>query len=259
MIRKLIFYNLRFLILGPLLAVQDVRAWENWPQEIWPICTDENSRMQLDSIKTGDEISIQYQCESFRAANYFVEALRANNEIKIQKAQNVCKKNPDIGSVQQIGEKISVAVIVDAKSFYISAVKIVDDLYEKSLFGVSAGCGKELASHKKERLEYEEIARLRSQDLVPEILSAIVTRITSRWRRPPGEFKGEKTTLRISLNRRGELVDVTISSESGNAIFDRSALNAVRRSAPFEEVQQLDKTTFDVEFRNLTIVFAPER
>jgi colicin import membrane protein len=90
------------------------------------------------------------------------------------------------------------------------------------------------------------------------VLDAITTRITRAWRRPIA-FKGGLTVyLRMSLASNGELVDVRIVKTSGDVLFDRSALTAVNRAAPFDEVKQFDEATFEEKFRSLTVKFRPE-
>ena len=89
-------------------------------------------------------------------------------------------------------------------------------------------------------------------------LDAMTTRITRSWRRPVTYRGGSEVYLRLSLTSNGELVDVRIIKPSGDVVFDRSALKAVERAAPFDEVQQFDEATFEEAFRSLTVKFRPE-
>ena len=90
------------------------------------------------------------------------------------------------------------------------------------------------------------------------VLDAITTRITRAWRRPVAFKGGLEVYLRMSLASNGELVDVRIIKTSGNVLFDRSAVTAVERAAPFDEVKQFDEATFEERFRSLTVKFRPE-
>ena len=90
------------------------------------------------------------------------------------------------------------------------------------------------------------------------VLDAITSRITRAWRRPVAFNGGLEVYLRMSLASNGELVDVRIVKTSGDALFDRSALTAVNRAAPFDEVKQFDAATFEEKFRSLTVKFRPE-
>ena len=62
----------------------------------------------------------------------------------------------------------------------------------------------------------------------------------------------------MALASNGELVDVRVVRSSGDVLFDRSALTAVKRAAPFNEVDQFDAATFEEKFRSLTVKFRPE-
>ena len=68
---------------------------------------------------------------------------------------------------------------------------------------------------------------------------------TQAWRRPVKFKGGLEVYLRMSLASNGELVDVRIVKTSGDVLFDRSAVTAVKRAAPFDEVQQFDEATFE--------------
>ena len=65
--------------------------------------------------------------------------------------------------------------------------------------------------------------------------------------------------LRISLASNGELIDTTVIGGSGDTLFNRSAIDAVKRAAPFDEVKQFDEETFEDKFRSITVKFRPER
>ena len=70
---------------------------------------------------------------------------------------------------------------------------------------------------------------------------------------------GLEVYLRMSLASNGELVDVRVVRSSGDVLFDRSAVTAVQRSAPFDEVKRFDAATFEEKFRTLTVKFRPDR
>ena len=72
--------------------------------------------------------------------------------------------------------------------------------------------------------------------------------------------RGKLQTTRIAAINpsNGELVDVRIVKTSGDVLFDRSALTAVNRAAPFDEVKRFDAATFEKKFRSLTVKFRPE-
>ena len=111
---------------------------------------------------------------------------------------------------------------------------------------------------KKEQAERAVIDALAEERIGWNALDQMTTRITQAWRRPVGFKGGLEVYLRISLASNGELVDVRIVKTSGDVLFDRSAVTAVKRAAPFDEVKQFDEATFEEKFRSLTVKFRPE-
>ncbi|MCU0572042.1 MAG: TonB C-terminal domain-containing protein [Syntrophobacteraceae bacterium] len=51
--------------------------------------------------------------------------------------------------------------------------------------------------------------------------------------------QGLETRLMLVVNRDGSIVDLRVEKTSGNAIFDESALRAVRKSAPLPPLPQV--------------------
>ena len=82
--------------------------------------------------------------------------------------------------------------------------------------------------------------------------------ISSQWTRPPGIDSELQTLLRIQLLGTGELAPdgVRVVESSGNAAFDRSAIQAVERAQPFP-LLQLEPRQRDA-FRVIDLIFTPE-
>ena len=110
---------------------------------------------------------------------------------------------------------------------------------------------------KKEQAERAVIDALAEERIGWKALDQMTTRITQAWRRPVGFKGGLEVYLRMSLASNGELVDVRIVKASSDVLFDRSAVTAVKRAAPFDEVKQFDDATFEEKFRSLTVKFRP--
>ena len=89
-------------------------------------------------------------------------------------------------------------------------------------------------------------------------LNSMTTRITRAWRRPVTFQAGLEVDLNVALAANGEVVEVRVIRSSGEQIFDRSAVSAVQRASPFQEVAQFDALTFENNFRSMTIKFKPE-
>ena len=56
----------------------------------------------------------------------------------------------------------------------------------------------------------------------------------------------------------GEVVSVQVVKSSGNAAFDRSAVNAVQKAGAFPELQKLPNAEFERQFRRFRLIFRPE-
>ena len=80
--------------------------------------------------------------------------------------------------------------------------------------------------------------------------------VRQNWSRPPSARNGMSAKLLVELIPTGELVAVSIVESSGNAAFDRSAEQAVRRARRFEVPE--DNGVFERHFRQFYFLFQPE-
>lgn len=111
-----------------------------------------------------------------------------------------------------------------------------------------------------ERIRAERIAEQAAIDAkaIASMESVMFDMITSQWIRPPGVSSELETTLEVGLLGTGELAlnGIKIIKTSGSNAFDRSAVEAIEKAAPFPllrlEPRQRDK------FRQLIFVFTPE-
>jgi len=106
----------------------------------------------------------------------------------------------------------------------------------------------------------EEQAMLQAQQdavVAQSYQEAIVARIHNNWSRPPSARNGMRARLKIQLVPTGRVVSVTVVESSGNAAFDRSAEQAVRKAEQFPELQEMPSRVFERHFRELFIIFEP--
>ncbi len=107
----------------------------------------------------------------------------------------------------------------------------------------------------------EESELLESQsslDAVMSYVALIQDRVIRNWHRPLSARNGMQVLLMIHLVPTGEVNNVYVLKGSGNAAFDRSAVQAVQRAEKFEELQQLSPRQFDANFRQFKMLFKPE-
>ena len=113
----------------------------------------------------------------------------------------------------------------------------------------------------EEKRKAEEAARQQAEVAAAQTQSyvnMIAARVEQNWSRPPSARRGMTATLLIQLVPTGQVVNVTVIKSSGNAAFDRSAEQAVRRVDRFTELQNMPPKLFEQNFRQLKLEFKPE-
>ena len=106
--------------------------------------------------------------------------------------------------------------------------------------------------------EAEFLEAQQSEQVAQSYVDVMAQRIENNWSRPPSARTGMQVVLALQLVPTGEVVNVTVVESSGNAAFDRSAEQAVKRVERFEEVQEMPPQVFERHFRQLRLVFKPE-
>ncbi|GAA6152497.1 cell envelope integrity protein TolA [Pseudoteredinibacter isoporae] len=96
------------------------------------------------------------------------------------------------------------------------------------------------------------------QMVAQSFIGLIAQRIENNWSRPASARKGMQVELRIQLVPTGRVINVTVVKSSGNAAFDRSAEQAVKKAEQFPELKQLPPAVFERNFRQLRLVFNPK-
>ncbi|MCB1663065.1 MAG: cell envelope integrity protein TolA [Pseudomonadales bacterium] len=86
----------------------------------------------------------------------------------------------------------------------------------------------------------------------------IQERVVQNWHRPLSARNDMQVLLMIHLVPTGEVHKVYVLKSSGDAAFDRSAIQAVQRAGKFEELRNLSPRVFDAKFRQFRMLFKPE-
>jgi len=109
----------------------------------------------------------------------------------------------------------------------------------------------------KKAAEAKAMARAKYVASEVDTYSTLIQQTIGRfWNRPPSARNGMQVMLKLQLLPGGELNSVSISRSSGNAAFDRSAVNAVKRAGSFTVPPDVE--IFDKHFRAFTVTFKPE-
>lgn len=111
-----------------------------------------------------------------------------------------------------------------------------------------------------ETLAAEEAASAAAtaDEMTASFAALIQQTVVGYWSRPPSARNDMEALLQIQLIPTGEVVSVQVLKSSGNAAFDRSAVNAVRKAGAFPELQNLPDREFEKTFRRFRLLFRPE-
>jgi colicin import membrane protein len=118
---------------------------------------------------------------------------------------------------------------------------------------------KELQQQQIKRLQQEAarnaaaLAARANQAIVSKYMFLIQQHTEAKWNRPLSARPGMVTTLRITVLPGGEVANVIVDHSSGNAAFDASAEEAVRRASPLPVPD--DATVFRNNFRSFRFDF----
>lgn len=119
---------------------------------------------------------------------------------------------------------------------------------------------------KKEQQAFDSALQAEQEALLEEsyavtaqsFMAAVAERIERNWSRPPSARNGMECELKIRLVPTGRVISVDVVRSSGNAQFDRSAEQAVKKVEQFPEVKQMEAQVFERYYRELTLVFKPQ-
>jgi len=104
--------------------------------------------------------------------------------------------------------------------------------------------------------ETEVLSEDKNEQAAQTYAQGIYQLIVANWSRPPSARNGMQTKLLVELVPTGDVVNVTITSSSGNEAFDRSAEQAVRKVGKFDVPK--DPALFEKYFRRFPVLFKPE-
>lgn len=86
----------------------------------------------------------------------------------------------------------------------------------------------------------------------------IKERVEQNWSRPPSARTGMVCEFVIDMLPNGQVVSVTLTKSSGNAAYDMSAEQAIKRVDRFTEIKDVPIDVFERYFRRFKFVFNPE-
>jgi colicin import membrane protein len=94
--------------------------------------------------------------------------------------------------------------------------------------------------------------------LIAQYTAIIRDIVEGNWIQPPNTRNGMQAMINIKLAPSGDIVSSVIVQSSGDAVFDRSALQAVDKAERFPELRDLPPGVFERNFRDFNLLFSPE-
>jgi colicin import membrane protein len=117
---------------------------------------------------------------------------------------------------------------------------------------------KEKLAAEEQRIQQQEqiaaqrrAALKRKQTTIDKFMNAIENKIYQKWIKPPSTNSGMACVLQVRLLPTGEVIDIQLSKSSGDPVYDKSVIAAVRRASPLP-LPPAETGLFDV-FRELTL------
>ncbi len=86
----------------------------------------------------------------------------------------------------------------------------------------------------------------------------LIKLVSEQWQRPPSARNGMSVEVLIEMQRDGTISNASVIRSSGDSPFDSSAVAAVRKVGRIQEMQQLDRATFEAWYRQRRVIFKPE-
>jgi colicin import membrane protein len=94
--------------------------------------------------------------------------------------------------------------------------------------------------------------------LIAQYMAIIQDIVESNWTPPPSARNGMQVMINLRMTPTGDIVSKVIVQSSGDAAFDRAALQAVEKAESFPELNDLPNAVFERNFRDFNLLFSPE-
>lgn len=107
-------------------------------------------------------------------------------------------------------------------------------------------------------MEDEMLDEEEAESQVGTYVDYMASLIASNWSRPPSARRGMEVMLEISLGAAGRVTNVRVVKSSGNAAFDLSAEQAVKKVGQFSRLREMDAAIYQRDFRRINILFRPD-
>lgn len=198
---------------------------------------EKKRRQQEDKIKSLDAQTKRLEIDAQKA-----KAQKERLEIDAQKAKAQKQR------LEQETKQAKLKQRRQEQAILAKQQKAIQDRAKKS---------QQLAAQKLAAKQARQAQYNRDKQTIAKHAEGIKRRVTNRWIKPLSARKDMRCELRVKLLPSGEVMQVTVTKSSGNAIFDRSAENAAHKASPLAVPK--DRILFNNYFRVFTFDFKPEK
>ena len=211
---------------------------------------------QSVKVNTVDERLVKKELEQLEAAD---------NKEKRRKEELVKKRKAEEQRLEQVRkqrlaeqkkEKKRLALLQEKEKLEKKRLKELEEKRRKQEQLDRENDLKQKLQAEQQRMQKEqEVAALRQaelkkkQTLIDKYRNLIEAKVYQNWIRPPGDLKGRVCELHVRLIPSGEVINVVVSKSSGNSVYDKSVLAAVKKASPLP-LPPAESGLFDV-FRDL--------
>jgi len=211
---------------------------------------------QTVKVNTVDERLVKKELQELKQADDR-EKRKKEELVKKRKAEEErLKKIREERIAEQQKEKKRLALLKEKQEQEKKRLKELEEKRQKQEQAERENELKQKLQAEEERLRKEqEIAAQRQaelkkkQTLIDKYMNLIDARINQNWISPPGDLKGKICELHVRLIPTGEVISIELSKSSGDPVYDKSAMAAVKKASPLP-LPPAEENLFDV-FRDL--------
>jgi colicin import membrane protein len=215
---------------------------------------EQQAEQRLSEVKQ-KQVEEQKNLQKLQQQRVAQQKLEVDRQSKLKIQQAKLKKEQDAKAAQQhAAEEKKKTAAAEAKRKQDEAKqKAAED--KKRQQDDERAMQKQLDQEEGNRQKNDNKSGGPNQGDIDKYKAAIQQAVQNNWLQPPSAQSGLQCTVRVNLIPGGDVAGVRIVVSSGDAAFDRSVENAVRKAAPLPLPS--DPGLFD-NFRELTFVFKPE-
>jgi len=93
---------------------------------------------------------------------------------------------------------------------------------------------------------------------IAQVDGVLAKRISENWYKPANAAANLSAIVQLKMQRDGKVASVKLTKASGDAAFDKSAINAINSIGFIDEVKRLSDADFQKGYASRSIQFTPQ-